>query len=130
MKSRLFAVAAFSVGALIVQPSLFAHHGSAAYDLTKTVTLTGTVTEFKFVNPHVLIIWEVKDEAGNVQKWSGERGGPNSMARNGWNRNTIKPGDAVTISGRPAPAKNGTYTMAISKIILNGKELSGGGGDN
>jgi hypothetical protein len=75
-----------------------------------------------------LIFWDAKDEAGSLQRWSGERGGPNSMARNaGWSSRTIKPGDQVTITGRPS--KNATHTMAISKIILNGKELSMGGND-
>ena len=99
-----------------------AHHGSAAYGET-TVTLSGIVTEFKFVNPHVLVLWDVKDESGALQHWSGERSGPNSMARErGWNRNTIKPGDQVTITGRPAI--NRSHTMAISKILLNGKDIT------
>jgi hypothetical protein len=125
MKSRWSAVVALAAGVVVVAPSLFAHHGTAAYDTTTTVTVSGTVTEFRFVNPHVLVYWDVKDEAGTIQKWSGERSGPNSMARNaGWNRNTLKPGDQVTISGRQA--KNGTHTMAISKIVLNGKDITGG----
>jgi hypothetical protein len=129
MRSRLLTVVALAVGVLMVTVPLFAHHGTAAYDTTTTVTVSGTVTEFRFVNPHVLVYWDVKDAAGNVQKWSGERSGPNSMARNaGWTRNTLKPGDQVTISGRQA--KNGTHTMAISKIVLNGKDITGGGGDN
>src|SRR5687767_12484500 len=61
-----------------------AHHGTAAYGET-TVTVSGVVTEFKFVNPHVLVLWDVKDESGALQHWSGERSGPNSMARErGW----------------------------------------------
>ena len=129
MRSRLLAVVALAVGVLMVAAPLFAHHGTAAYDTTTTVTVSGTVTEFRFVNPHVLVFWEVKDEAGNIQRWSGERSGPNSMARNaGWTRNTLKPGDQVTISGRQS--KNGTHTMAISKILLNGKDITVGGGDN
>jgi hypothetical protein len=101
-----------------------AHHGSAAYDTETSVTISGVVTEFKFVNPHVIVVWEAKDESGALQHWSGERSGPNSMARNaGWNRNTLKPGDQVIITGRPA--KNGSKTMAISKIILNGKDITG-----
>ena len=129
MRSRLLALTACAIGVLIAAAPLVAHHGTAAYDTTKTVTVSGTVTEFKFVNPHVLIYWEVKDDMGNVQRWTGERSGPNSMARNaGWSPKTIKPGDQVTISGRQS--KNGSPTMAVSKIILNGKELSQGGGDN
>lgn len=129
MRSRLLTVVTHTVSVLMVAVPLFAHHGTAAYDTTTTVTVSGTVTEFRFVNPHVLVYWDVKDGAGNIQRWSGERSGPNSMARNaGWTRNTLKPGDQVTISGRQA--KNGTHTMAISKIVLNGKEITGGGGDN
>ena len=129
MRSRLLPLIALAVGHLMAAGPLFAHHGTAAYDTTKTVTVSGTVTEFKFVNPHVLIYWEVKDDMGNVVRWTGERSGPNSMARNaGWSPKTIKPGDQVTISGRQS--KNGSPTMAVSKIILNGKELSQGGGDN
>jgi hypothetical protein len=126
MRSRVFAAAALVGGVLMAAVPLTAHHGTAAYDTSQTVTVSGTVTEFRFVNPHVLVFWEVKDEAGGIQRWSGERSGPNSMARNaGWTRNTLKPGDQVTISGRQA--KNGTHTMAISKILLNGKDITGGG---
>ena len=126
MRSRLLTVVALAVGVLLVAVPLVAHHGTAAYDTTTTVTVSGTVTEFRFVNPHVLVYWDVKDAAGSVQKWSGERSGPNSMARNaGWTRNTLKPGDQVTISGRQA--KNGTHTMAISKIVVDGKDITGGG---
>ena len=129
MRNSMLAVVALVVGVLTVAAPLSAHHGTAAYDTTTTVTVSGIVTEFRFVNPHVLVYWDVKDEAGNIQRWSGERSGPNSMARNaGWTRNTLKPGDQVTISGRQS--KNGTHTMAISKIVLNGKDITGGGGDN
>ena len=128
MKGKSLALIALAIAVLGVAGPLFAHHGSAAYDLTKIVTLTGVITDFKFVNPHVLIYWDVKDEAGNVQRWSGERGGPNSLKRDGWTSKTMKPGDQVTISGQAS--KNGTHTMRITKIILNGKELGGGGGGN
>jgi len=126
MKSTWSVAAAVVVMAVAAVGIGEAHHGTAAYDTTTNVTVSGIVTEFRFVNPHVLVYWDVKDESGEVKRWSGERSGPNSMARNaGWNRNTIKPGDEVTITGRPA--KNGTPTMAISKIVLNGKELTSGG---
>jgi hypothetical protein len=126
MRSRSLALVAVSAGLLVAGP-LLAHHGSAAYEST-TVTLSGTVTEFRFVNPHVVVIWEVKDEAGNIQTWAGERGGPNSMARRaGWNPNTLKPGDQVTITGQPA--RNGTNTMVISEIILDGQDITEGRGE-
>ncbi len=128
MRQHSLAFILSAVGLVATAPPAFSHHGTAAYDTTKTVTVSGTVTEFRFANPHVLLFLESKDEAGNVTRWVGERGGPNSMARNaGWTSKTIKPGDQVTITGRAA--KNGTPTMAISKIILNGAELSMGGND-
>jgi len=121
MRRMWFAVACAMAMGLTAVGIGEAHHGTAAYDTTTTVTVSGIVTEFKFVNPHVLILWDAKDESGKVQSWSGERSGPNS----GWNRNTFKPGDQVTITGRPA--KNRSNTMAISKIMLNGKEMTSGG---
>ena len=125
-KSMAFILAA--AGVVATAGPAFSHHGTAAYDTSKTVTVSGTVTEFRFANPHVLVYWDAKDEAGNIKHWIGERGGPNSMARNaGWSSKTMKPGDEVTISGRVA--KNGSPTMAISKIILNGTELSMGSND-
>ena len=126
MRSRLSAAVILFAGVVMAAVPLVAHHGTAAYDTTTTVTVSGTVTEFRFTNPHVLVFWDVKDAEGNIRRWSGERSGPNSMARNaGWTRNTLKPGDQVTISGRQS--KNGTPTMAISKILLNGKDITGGG---
>ena len=128
MRQRVLVFIMSAVGCVSAPAPAFSHHGTAAYDTTKVVTVSGTVTEFRFTNPHVLIFWEAKDEAGKVQKWSGERGGPNSMARNaGWSSRTMKPGDQVTITGRPS--KNGSNTIAVSKIILNGEELSMGGND-
>jgi uncharacterized protein DUF6152 len=128
MRQRVVVFVLSAVGLVTAAAPAFSHHGTAAYDTTKTVTVSGTVTEFRFTNPHVLIFWEAKDEAGKAQRWSGERSGPNSMARNaGWSSRTMKPGDQVTISGRPS--KNGTNTLAVSKIILNGQELSMGGND-
>lgn len=129
MRSRWLASIALTIGVCMTAGPLSAHHGTASYDNTQPVTVTGVITDFKFVNPHVLIYWEAKDDKGNVEHWIGERSGPNSMARNaGWSSKTLKPGDQVTISGRRA--KNGTPNMAISKILLNGKELSLGAGEN
>jgi len=108
----------------------FAHHGSAAYDMSKTITVTGTVTEFQFVNPHVLISMDVKDPStGKVEKWEGELTSPNHLARAGWTKSTLKPGDVVTWVG--GPSKSGSPTMWIRTISKDGEEISlGGGGDN
>ena len=120
-----------SLGILLaLSAPAFAHHGSAAYDMSKTINVTGTVTDFQFVNPHVLISMEVKDpSSGKVDKWEGELTSPNHLARAGWTKSTLKPGDQVTLVG--GPAKSGSPTMWIRKIMKDGQEVSlGGGGDN
>jgi hypothetical protein len=108
---------------------VFAHHGSAAYDMSKTITVTGTVTDFQFVNPHVLITMDVKDPSGKAEKWEGELTSPNHLSRAGWTKSTLKPGDVVTWVG--GPSKSGSPTMWIRTITKDGQEISlGGGGDN
>jgi Family of unknown function (DUF6152) len=107
----------FSVGLLAVSAPIFAHHGSASYDSSKVTTVKGTVTEFRFVNPHVQILFDVTDAAGNVQKWIAEGVSVANMSRDGWNKNTLKPGDQITTAGYAA--KNGSHSMRLSKIVLS-----------
>src|SRR5690349_8997756 len=78
---------------------LYAHHGAAGQDMTKLTTVKGTVTDFQFINPHVLLYLDVKDESGKVEKWVGELNGPNEMTRQHMNKNTLKVGDQITVSG-------------------------------
>ena len=102
---------------------LFAHHGNAAYDAKNPVTLKGTVTEFEWANPHVQIFFDVKDSSGKVQQWIAEGISSVSMARGGWTRSSLKPGDQITIVGNVS--KNGSKTMRLSKVVLpNGKALT------
>jgi hypothetical protein len=82
MRTTLLAiVAAVALGAAI--GPVLAHHGGAAYDQTKTVTFDATVTEMQFANPHVLIFFDVKNAAGQTEKWSGWLTAPNKLARAG-----------------------------------------------
>ncbi len=128
MKARLLAFLAIAF--LAVTGTAFAHHGAAAYDMGKAVTIKGVVTGFDFINPHVLITVESKGDDGTVQKWQGELTSPNHLARAGWTKSTIKVGDTITIMG--AGAKSGAPTVWIRKILsANGDEIKmGGGGDN
>lgn len=104
-----------------------AHHGNAAYEATKSVTVKGTITSFFFVNPHVRFYVDVKDDKGNVEHWQGEMGPPSMLTHRGWTHNSLKPGDEVTVTGHPS--KNGTSTMIVQKVVLaNGEELKMGGG--
>jgi hypothetical protein len=99
-----------------------AHHGTAIYDPTKITTVVGTVSDFQFVNPHVLIYVDVKDESGKVEKWVAEGMSPNMLVRQGWNKNTLKPGDRVTAEGHRS--RTGSNLMMIEKLVLsNGREI-------
>jgi hypothetical protein len=123
MRNNLkLAVQLVVVGALLMlSASAYAHHGAAAYDMGKTTTLTGTVTNFQFVNPHVLISIDAKDPSGKLTKWQGELTSPNRLSRAGWTKSTLKPGDQITVTG--GTNKNGSPTMWINKVSKDGQEL-------
>jgi hypothetical protein len=116
MKARLITMIAAVTVLLIVSVQLSAHHGTASYDTSKAVTVKGVVSDFQFVNPHVLVFLDAKDDKDNVQKWQGELTSPNHLVRNGWTKSSLKPGDAVTLSG--FPAKSGVTSLWITKVLL------------
>ena len=83
----------------------WAHHGNSAYDEEHWITLSGTVTEFIWANPHCQIFLDVKDDKGAVVNWAIESQSPGILRRNNWTRTSVKAGDQITIT--LAPAKNG-----------------------
>lgn len=115
----------FSVMAALIVAcvSVSAHHGNAAYDETKEVTLKGTVTEVQWANPHTQIYFEVKDENGRIVHWGCEALSPGKLLRAGWNRDSIRPGDQITIT--LAAAKNGSPVGLLREIVVDrtGKTL-------
>jgi len=121
-------ILAVCMGFLAIASVAFAHHGTANYDTTKNISVKGVVTNFEFVNPHVQIYWDVKTDSGETQKWQGELTSPNRLTRMGWSKNSIKPGDTITIGGYPT--KSGSNEIWIQKVTLgNGEELPTGGGN-
>jgi len=113
---------------LVISSPAFAHHGTSRYDLNKTVTLSGTVTGFDWGNPHCLVYMDVKADNGEVQHWTLELASPFTMSHAGWNKDSLKLGDAVTAETHPA--RNGTTlgisatSRSIMKFVVNGKPLS------
>jgi hypothetical protein len=117
MGKRAATISILTAASLAALPTA-AHHGPGAYDPAQTVTITGTVTEFHFVNPHVLIYVAAPGADGSERVWAGELTSPNRMARMGgdvkWHKDLLKPGDVVTLTGRPA--RNGAPALLLSAV--------------
>ena len=98
MKAKALMMVILFAGLAASDRPLFAHHGAAAYDMSKPVVLKdATVTEFVWINPHPLIKADYKDEQGNVQHWTMEMGSTVSAQLLGWTRTTLSYGDVVTL---------------------------------
>jgi Family of unknown function (DUF6152) len=115
MKTKLLTSILGVAAILVVAVSTFAHHGTAAYDTKNIVTVKGTMTEFRFVNPHVQLYFDVKNDKGETEKWQAELTAPNKLSRAGWDKHTLNPGDSITASGYVS--KNDPHTMWINKLI-------------
>jgi len=101
---------------------LFAHHGNAAYDTEKTVTVKGVVTEYIWANPHVFVKVDAKDDSGNTLHWVIEAQNLVSQSELGWTNVMFKPGDQVVID--VTPAKNGRPIGRFKgRIVINGQEF-------
>ena len=112
----------------LIVPSLAAHHGtSITYEMDKTITVSGSVTEFDFGYPHPSLFFDVKDDKGTVEKWGAEfLPTPAALRNMGWTKETIKVGDAVVLGCHPA--KSGKPVCALQSITINGKPVSVGPG--
>ena len=121
MKSSLVAAASL----LLITPA-FAHHGTqVAYQVGKTMTLNGTVTEWAFAYPHPQIYFDVKNDPGAVAHWAAEMLPTPIMMRNmkvGWSKESLKPGDQITLVCNPSKVVTATVCLA-RKLTVNGKEM-------
>jgi|SRR5580698_7424089 hypothetical protein len=110
-------------------PALAHHSGAAEFDSTKKIDLTGVVTKVEWTNPHAHFYMDVKDPSGNVANWNLELASPNVLIRNGWKRNSVKPGDTVSVTG--SRAKDSPYYGSASMITFpDGHKLSFLGADD
>jgi hypothetical protein len=119
--TRRSALVCAAVGILSAAVPAVAHHAWPV-DMSRQVTVTGTVTEFLWANPHVMIALDVKDANGQIVKWS--VGGPSTtrMERNGWSKDTLKPGEVITGTGYPF--QDGQKVVRLEKIVrASGQEM-------
>jgi len=124
LKSKFLTVLALGICvSILCSVPLSAHHGNAAYDDTKQITLKGTVTQFVWANPHCVVLFDATD-GGQVVHWMAETENPTTMTNMGWLKSSLKPGDAITI--RVIAVKNG---KPIGRIVWvetpSGQKLPG-----
>ena len=123
MNKHVLVILVLTVSLLIVSQPLPGHHSTAGFDMDHTIAVKGTVTKFEWSNPHAYIDLDVKDEKGNSTQWSAELGSLGMLARVGWRRDVVKPGDQITAYGNRA--KDGRTFVHLTKIVFaDGRELS------
>ena len=113
MRYKLMAI---FLGLLTVSLPLSAHHGAAAYDTSKKMTVKGIVTEWFWANPHCFLKFDAKDDAGNVVHWATEASNPADMVNLGWSKDSFKTGDEVTVTF--TPVKNGVPVGRIEQVVV------------
>jgi hypothetical protein len=127
MRNGLIRTFAAVVSLMAVSVPLFAHHGNAVFDVTKYLTVQGTVTEWFWANPHCFLKFDVKDDKGNVVHWIAETSNPPDMINRGWGKQTFKPGDEVTVT--MLTVKNNRPVGRVRQVVLpNGQVLANEGG--
>jgi uncharacterized protein DUF6152 len=123
MIRNLLRVSTVTVGLLLAAIPALAHHSFAAeFDEEKPIEFTGTVKEVEWTNPHVYTQVQVKLPDGSVKVYRVEGSAPNSLVRNGWKKDTLKPGDEVSVKGlqaRNAASRN----VGRATIMKNGKPV-------
>jgi uncharacterized protein DUF6152 len=118
-------IAVLIAGLSLAAPVLAHHSFSAVFDADKKVSVTGTVTKLEWANPHIWVYFDVKEANGSLTAWQCEGGPPNSLVRQGWNKNSLKTGDVISVDG--SRAKDGSNTCSISSVKgSDGKRLFAG----
>jgi Family of unknown function (DUF6152) len=124
--TKSLAVLALGFGSLATAVPALAHHSFAAeFDDKAPVTLKGQVTKIEWLNPHIWMYVDVKDASGKTANWALEGGPPNTLFRQGWRKDSLKPGDIVTVEGWRA--KDGS-SIANMRTVTNaeGKKMFAG----
>ena len=124
MKGKFLVIFALGLGISIFASSVLAHHGNAAYDTAKTVTLKGTVTRWLWSNPHCILQFDVTDDSNQVVHWYAETENPTTITHVGLTQTSFKPGDEVTVT--MITVKNGRPLGRIAEVVLpDGRKVAG-----
>ena len=127
MNTKALIIFLAAAGLALISVPVFAHHGDAGRYEDNVVTMTGTVVELQLITPHSIVVVDVPDESGKTVRWMAEMGGRAAMIKDfGWNKDTVKPGDKITLTGRKV--KSGAPYMNLTdraNLVLTetGKEI-------
>jgi len=116
MNTKIFAAAAFVMGAFASAQALAHHSFAAEFDSAKPLDLHGTVVKVEWTNPHTYFYVEVENDKGGFDEWAMEMGSPNGLMRRGWTRNTLEVGTEVIVKGTQARA--GSFKGNGQSVIL------------
>lgn len=114
MRAQLIILSAGLGAALIAATPARAHHSNVAFEVTKVVTITGVVKAFEWRNPHTWIILTVDDDKGGKVDWGIEGRAPGVLLRAGWTKNSLQPGERITVD--MSPAKDGSKTGLVARV--------------
>ncbi len=124
MKRNFLKLFALAIGVPIFLLPVWAHHGNAAYDTEKKITVKGTVTQWIWANPHCILQFDATDESGQTVHWRTETENPTTMSHSGWSKTSFKTGDEVSVTA--IVVKNGKTIGRIVEVVLpNGQKLQG-----
>jgi len=130
MRRKLLAVSALCAAVLLSAVPLVAHHSFAAeYDNNKPIKISGKVTKVEWLNPHIYVYVDVKENSGSTVNYAVEGGAPNGLFRQGWRKDTLKVGDTLSIEG--FLAKDGSNTVnARTWLLPDGKKVFAGNAED
>ena len=122
LTKKLAATSLVTIGLFALSVPVFAHHGTAAFETSRTITMKATVTDWFWANPHCFVKFDYKNDKGEVEHWVVETSNPPDMTNRGWTIHTLKPGDEITIT--VLPVKNGKPIGRLRHVVLpNGQDL-------
>jgi uncharacterized protein DUF6152 len=127
MKLSTLGLASIMAAAFAAPAPALAHHSFAMFDAEKTVTVSGTVQQLEWTNPHTwLRVMVVNKETGKSERWGFEMGPPAQQIRRGWESDSLKPGDSVTLDMHPL--KDGSRGgQLVSAVLPDGRKVGGAG---
>ena len=112
----------FTVLLLWLGAVALAHHSTAIYDLVHGTIIAGDVTRFEWENPHIHIYLEITGENAEIEHWTVEMESPSILGRLGWKKDSLKPGDRISVTG--GRAKNGSFQIrAVHVLLPDGRKL-------